>query len=215
MKEELQQKQNSNPFWTTEKKADLQKEFDTSFKNGKQAYTTPVNEAALLTSVALIGALLAYTLNKENFDLNSQLLFIGALTSAGAFALRGAKKKAMVQEVLSANALFSFFNTETDKCKTKHEVNAIYQESDRIIDLMFFKKYQPTKKIATVSSIALLTGALTSCVQSGLALTTGAGIFCLTTAYDLFNAKKSIKQTAHKLPKGVYIPCLKKEHTKE
>ena len=197
---------NEESFWTIEKKKELQKDLENSFMKEGYFEKKCKQECLFFQSLFVLGALVTYALNKNEFDLSAQLSFAAMTGGLLLSRLRQAKKQAMIREVLVADGVCGFFAKEVEKAKSDDQVKTIYTQSDKIIDLMFFKEYKPSKRIGIVSSGLLTGSALFGQISCGAALLSGVAILSILNAYDYIHAKCSVKKIARKLPNGVYLP---------
>ena len=198
-------------FWNDENKSALQKNLNDIFAVKPLWEQKIVKEGLALQGLALIGAFMVYAFMKDGNQLNKNLVFIATCLSSTLVYLRMMRKKEVLKETLSAIGIFSFFGEQTTKTNQMQEKINIIKASEPILTPDYAKVYKTTKRLALLSGVALGAGYYFDKVAIEPALLAGIAVLGVCNAYDLLQAKSSVKRIAKALPKGVKLPCVENQ----
>ncbi|MBO7244232.1 MAG: hypothetical protein J6V53_03000 [Alphaproteobacteria bacterium] len=198
-------------FWNDENKSALQKNLNDIFAVKPLWEQKIVKEGLALQGLALIGALMVHSFMNDSSQLNKNLVFLATALSSSLAYLRMMRKKEVLKETLSAIGIFSFFGEQTTKTNQMQEKINIIKASEPILTPDYAKVYKTTKRMALLSGVALGAGYYFDKIALEAGLLASIAILGVCNAYDLLQAKSSVKRIAKALPKGVKLPCIENQ----
>ena len=203
---------NLNDFWNDENKQLLQKELDQSFYFKKFHAPKIMKECLAIQGLSIIGALGLSMLSPDTINLNKQMLFTLACTSASLAYLRSKVQKRKLDELVSGLGICSFFGSKINIEPNVEKKVELLKISETMLNPSFNTPYKLTKKALLLSCSALVLGLICSKIQPEMAMAAGISIWGVCNLYDFIHANVGIKKISNALPKGVHLPCLKKQN---
>lgn len=211
MQQNINEDQN---FWNKDNKEALQKNLNNVFEAKDFLSRKIITECLAIQGLAIMGALAVCTFMNDSSVLNKKLVFTAACLSSMLAVLRAQRKKEVLKETLAAIGIFSFFGEKATQVSDIQKKLDVIKKAEPILKPNYSNVYKQTKRAVLLSSIALTTGYLLDKVHLGPALLAGVSILAVCNTYDLMLAKQSIKRISKALPKGIYLPIQKNNHTR-